>query len=132
MRRPTEALQDEPSRFLRDADFLAELHAADALARGNEEIHRVEPFIQRYMRALEDGPRANREILFARVAAIVAAFADSDALAARADWTLNAVRPQTRFEIDPRRFRIGKELKKLKRADGYVVHLFSPFEPRPC
>lgn len=120
-----QTMQDEPCAFLCDADLFAELNRADALARRDEQVHRIEPLVQRDVRPLKDGAGADGEILRAGVTTVIAVLADADALTARADWTFNAIRPEARLQVEARRFLIGEQLEKLERADGdIVVHDF--------
>ena len=114
--------QDEPCGFLRDADLLGELHRRDALARGDDEIHRIEPLVQRNVRPLEDGPGANREILPTGVAAVEAPFAHRDAFAGTTDRAARPGRPEAAFEVHPSRFLIGEHLEKLKGGNGAAGH----------
>jgi hypothetical protein len=76
-----QTMQHEPRRLLGDADFLRELEAADALPRRHEQIHRVDPLVQRNMRPLKDGASSHREILPAGVAAVEPALPRRNALA---------------------------------------------------
>jgi hypothetical protein len=70
--RLADALKHEPRRLLRDAEFLADLHGRNALARRRYQVHGVQPFIQGDVRALENRARADGEVLLAREAAEVA------------------------------------------------------------
>jgi hypothetical protein len=77
--------KNKPRGVLRDADFLCQLHRRNALARRHNEIHRVNPILQRNVRPLENRPGANREIFLALVAAIEAILADRDPVASPAN-----------------------------------------------
>src|SRR5215212_8345917 len=68
-----EPTENEPCGFLSDTDLLRKLHGGDALARRDDEVHRVNPLVQRNVRALEDRAGADGEIRLALVAAIEAA-----------------------------------------------------------
>src|SRR3990167_8571315 len=115
--------EDEPCGLLRDADFLAELERADALTRGDEQVHRVEPLVQGNMGPLEDGPGPDGEVLFAGVAAVEAAFADGDPVTLGADRADRPLRPAARFQVHTRGLLIREHLEKLEGADGeFVVH----------
>ena len=83
-----QALQHKPRGLLRDPDFLRQLHGRDALARGDEQVHCVNPLVQRNVRALEDRTGANREIFLALIAAIVAALANGFGHPVRSTGTL--------------------------------------------
>ena len=79
------AVQNEPRRFLRNADFLRKLHGRNTLAGRHKQVHRVNPLMKRNVRPLENRAGANREVLFALIAAIEALLADRDALAKSAN-----------------------------------------------
>lgn len=123
--RLAQAMQDKPRGFLRDADLFAELDRADAFARCNQQVHRVEPFVQRHVRPLKNRSGADGEILRAGVTAVVATLACPDALTARADRTPDTVRPEARLQIESRRLRVWEQLKKLESANcDVIVHRF--------
>ncbi len=82
------------------------------------------------MRPLEDRPGADGEILFALVAAVEATLARRDALAEAAVRTTDAVRPQTAFEVDPRRLLVREHLEKLEGRNGALAHGTSPCSAR--
>lgn len=115
-------LQQEPRRLLRDADFLGELHGRDALARRDQQVHRVNPLVQRHMRALENRAGANRKVFLAGVAAVVATSARRDPLAKAAHWATNAVRPEATFKVDPGRILVREHLEELESRDGRLAH----------
>ena len=118
-----ESLQHEPSGLLSDADFLCKLHRTDALASRHQKVHRVNPFMQRNVRPLENRARSDREgKLGAAVAAVVPLRPDNDAIPALALRTDNAVRPQAAFEIEPSGFLIWEPLEKLKRRYCASTH----------
>lgn len=119
-------MQDEPRGLLGDAYLLAQLQAADALASGHKQIHGIQPLVQRDVATLEYRASAHREGFNALVTAVVTIGARCDAVSHAADRTAAAVRPQTLFEIRPRRLCIGKHGEQLVSADGdFVVHLSS-------
>jgi hypothetical protein len=91
--------QHEPRGLLRDADFLRHLERRDALARRDEQVHGVDPLVERDVRALEDGPRANGEVQIAGVATVVAALAGRDALAGLALRADCPVRPKSALQV---------------------------------
>lgn len=74
------------------------------------------------MRPLEDRCRANGEVQLALIAAVVAAFANCDALACDARGADGAVGPKPRFQIHPCCFLIGEHLEELQRADCALAH----------
>jgi hypothetical protein len=92
--RKPRAVKDEPSRLLRDADLLGQLQAGNALARRQRQIHRVNPLMQRNMRALENRVGADREVLFALIAAVIVILARGDSLAQPTDGAARTVRPK--------------------------------------
>src|SRR5208282_4429165 len=104
--RLAQTLQHEPSGLLGNANLFPELQTGDALAIGNEQIHRVEPLMEGNVAALEDRACTDGEIEGTGIAAIEAnlgLLADAfTALALRAE---SAVRPETRFEVNPGRLR---------------------------
>jgi hypothetical protein len=73
--------KNEPCGFLCDTDLLCKLHGRDALARRDDEVHRVNLLMQRDMRTLEDCAGADSEVDLTLVAAIEATLAGGDALA---------------------------------------------------
>lgn len=120
--RLTQPSQHEPCRLLRDPDLFRQLQAADSLAGGDQQVHRVDPLIQRDFRPLEDRSRAHREIEVAGVAVVEAgalAAADSFPLAVRAPRT---VRPQPVLQILPRGLGRWEQLEEFEGADGGLAH----------
>src|SRR5574337_313432 len=113
--------ENEPRGLLRDADLLRQLQAADALARRDEQVHGIEPFMERNVAALEDRPGPDGEVLLAGVTAVEAATARRDALAARTDRALDAIGPTARFQVHARGLLVREHLEKLQGADGYFV-----------
>src|SRR5215218_3204879 len=116
-------VQHEPCRLLRNADFLRQLQAAYPLPCRDEQVHRIDPLVQRDMRPFHDRPGANREVLLALAAAVIAALACRDALAETADRATRAVRPQPAFEPQPTGFRVRDHLEKLVRGNGPLAHV---------
>jgi hypothetical protein len=112
----SQALQHEPSRLLRYADLFCQLQGRDALTGCNQEIHRINPFVQRDVAALEYRACPDREILFTGVATIEAFALPSRDVLAFADRTERAIRPQARLKINASRFLIGNQLEQLKRC----------------
>jgi hypothetical protein len=119
-------MQHEPSRLLRDPDFLGELHAGDALPGRHKQVHRVNPFVQGNVAALENRASAHREVFLALVAAIEAFLANCNALFQAAYRTLRAVRPKAAFKICPGRFLIREHFEKLERRNGALGHGLTP------
>ena len=101
-------LQDEPRGLLRDTYLLGELQAADALARRDEQIHGIQPLVQRDVRPLEDRASSDGEILLALVAAVVTASPFRDTFTKPTDRAAATVRPEPRFKVSPRRLLVGK------------------------
>jgi hypothetical protein len=95
----------------------------------DQEVHRVQPFMQRDFRALENSVRANREIEGASQAAVVTGLARGayaqrgDVLSRLAIRAHRAIGPQAAFEILTRGFFVGEEFEELKCADGGFRHL---------
>src|SRR5579864_100358 len=113
--------EDEPRGLLRDADFLGELQAADALARRDEQVHGVEPLVQWNVAALHDRAGANSEVLRALVAAVVAVLARRDPVQTSADRATRTGGPQPRLKVDAGRLVVREHLEQLECADGGVV-----------
>jgi hypothetical protein len=121
--RLAESMQHEPRAFLRDADLFGELHRTDSFAGRDDEIHRVDPFVQRNVAALEDCSSANRKReLVASVAAVVTVRSGSHSFTAFALRADNAIRPQARLQVEPCGFLIREPLEQLKRADCRFAH----------
>ncbi len=123
-----QALQHEPSGFLRDADLRVKLDAGDTLARRNEQIHGIKPLIERHLGPLEYRAGADGENQQVRVAAIEASalWVRPDALCFAASGAGGAIRPPLPLEIDPCAFLVWKSLEKLQQADGGLAHLLAP------
>jgi len=117
-----EPVQDEPSRLLRDANFLGELHRGYALAGRHKQIHRVNPLVQRNMATLEYRAGAYRKVFLALVATVEAASAFSDPLAKATNRAARAVRPKPSFKVCPGRLLVREHLEKLERGNGALGH----------
>src|SRR5487761_818575 len=118
----TEPLQHKPRALLGNADFLGELHGRDALARRDEQVHRVNPLVQRNVRPLEDRAGTDSEILFALVTAVVPASPRRDPVAHATHGAANAVRPQAPLKVGARRFLIGKHGEQFDGGNGRFAH----------
>ena len=114
--------EHEPSRLLGNADLLGELHRRDALASGHDEVHRVDPLVQRDVAALHNRAGADGEILLALITAVEAALAGRDPLAEAAYRTTRAVRPQAALKPHPRRLRVGNQFEKLEGRNRALAH----------
>jgi len=119
-----QAVQNEPRRFLRDPYFLSELHGRDALAGRHKQVHRVNPFVQRNVAALEYRPGAHRKVFLALDALIKTVFTlpGRDPLAQAAHWATRTVGPQSGFDIDPRGLLIREPLEQLERRNSALGH----------
>ena len=117
-----EPLKHEPRGLLRDPNLLRQLKAGNALPGRDQQIHGVEPLVQRDMAALEDGRGADGEVRLTGVAAVAAALARGDPLGLVAGWTDGSVRPPLGLHVDPRGLRIGEHLEKLERGDRGLAH----------
>lgn len=100
------------------------MHRRDALARGDEEVHGINPLVKWDFGCSEYRavPHCEREFL-ARAATIGATGTRRHAsagMALRAGWS---VRPQAAFEVDSSGFLIGEPLEELKGTDGGARHL---------
>jgi len=116
-------MQDKPCRLLGDADFLGELQAGNTLAGRHQQVHDVQPFVQRDMAALENGARPDGEIFLALVATVEAARTGRDTLTKATARAFGPLGPQPTLKIEPGRFLIGKQLEKLERGNGAFGHL---------
>ena len=121
--RLAQTLQHKPCRLLGNANLFRQLQARDALPSGYEQVHGIEPLVQRNMAALEDRSCADREVKGTGIAAIEAnlgLLADAfTALALRAE---RAIGPEARFQIDPRRLGGREHLEKMEGADRGFTH----------
>ena len=115
-------MQDEPSRLLSDANFLGELKAGNSLPCRDQQVHRVNPLVQRNVASLEYRPSAHRKVFLALVAAVVAASPRRDPLAKATDRALGAFRPQTPLQIDPRRVLIREHGEQRKGGNCGLRH----------
>jgi hypothetical protein len=121
-----QAVQHEPSRLLRDPNFLGELHGRYALARRHKQVHGINPLVQRNVAALENRAGAHRKVFLALVAAIEAASPRRDPLAHAANRALRAVRPQPPFKIRSGRFLVREHLEKLEGRNRALGHRVTP------
>lgn len=120
--RLAEPLKHEPRGLLRDPDLLRQLHRRDALAGRDQQIHGVEPLMERDVGPLENGRGADGEVRLTGVTAVEAALTRGDPLGlvtGRADGTF---RPPLALHVDPRGFSVGEHLEKLERGDGGLAH----------
>lgn len=119
--------QDEPCRLLGDTDLFGELHRGNPLAGGNQQVHGVDPLVQRHLGPLEDRSGTNGEIEVAGVAVVEAGtlrtFTDPLRFTVRAN---RAIGPEMALQVDPRGFCVGNELHEGVGADGGFGHLCSP------
>src|SRR3954465_1809905 len=95
---------------------------ADPLPGRDEQIHRIDPFVQRNMRPLHDSAGANREVFLALTATVIAALAGRDPVAQTADRAARAVRPEAAFQPQPTGFRVGNHPENLVRGNGALAH----------
>jgi len=62
----TDAVHEEPSRLIRDAEGAVDLMSARAFFAGCHQPERQQPFVKRNMRAFEDRADAHRKFVLAR------------------------------------------------------------------
>src|SRR3954451_3311592 len=74
------------------------------------------------MRPLHHGAGANREVLLALAAAVIAALAGRDPVAQAANRAPRAIRPEAAFQPQPARFRVGNHLEKLVCGNDALAH----------
>lgn len=117
-----EPMENEPSRLLGDADLFRQLHRRDALAGCNEQVHRIQPFMQGNVGPPKNRASADREVKVTGIAAVESARSLRDPLAALAGEALRAIRPETIFEVESGRFLIWKEIEQFKRAYCAFAH----------
>ena len=123
----TKPLEHEPGRLLSDSDFLGQLQATDALAGSHQQVHGIQPFMQRNMGPLEYGPGADGEIQLAGVAAVETVLAGGDALHFGAARALHAFGPNPALHIQAGGLLVREQAEKLENADGgFVVHGRNP------
>lgn len=123
-----ETVKHEPCGFLGDTNFFGYLHGRYAFAGRHKQVHRVNPLVQRDVRPLENRACTDGEIQLALVAAVEAlALAGGDVILTAARWADGAFRPQTAFEVHPRRGFVGEHLKELKGADRALAHGGNPW-----
>lgn len=115
-------LKHEPRGFLCHADLRVQLQAADALPRRNEQIHGIEPLVQRHLRPLKDRIRADGEVGQAGVTAVESALADADPLGFATGRAGGPVRPALRFEVEARAFLIGEHLEQFEGGNCGLAH----------
>ena len=80
----------------------------------DQQIHGIDPFVQRDMTALENRAGADGEVFLALVTAIIAAFPRRDPVAQAARRTGRAIGPQPRFEVSPGGFLRREHLEELE------------------
>ena len=76
------------------------------------------------MAALENHAGADREILFALIAAVKAFLPRRDLVAHATNWATRSLRPKATFQVDARGILIGKHLKELECRNGGIAHDF--------
>ena len=91
-------VQNEPGRLLRDPDSLASTWSICLCGR-DQQIHRVNPLMQRNVGALEDRSGSNREIFLALIAAIEAAIPFLNALAKTQIGQRGPLRPEATLNV---------------------------------
>jgi len=109
-----DAMQHKPSRRLPDTDLFRQLQAGDTLASREKQVHCINPFMQRNVRALEYRASAHRKVFLALVAAIEAVLACRDPLAKAAYRAFWAFRPKVLFKIDARRLLVREHLEQFE------------------
>ena len=115
-------MKHEPCRFLLHTNLFGDLHGRDALAGRDEQVHRIEPLVERDVRPLEDRASTDRKVKLALIAAVEASLTGRDAVLTGAGWADDAFRPEARLQVEPRCLLIGEHLEELKGTDGRTAH----------
>jgi hypothetical protein len=79
--------------------------------------------VERHMRPLKDCASANRKVSLASVAAVEPTLAGRNAFPSRACRASHTIRPKSRFQIEPRGFRIWDQVEQLECADCTLAHV---------
>ena len=116
-------LQHKPSGVLADPDLLSKLKTRDAFPRGHEQVHRVQPLVQRNVRPPEDRPSPHSKIKLASVTAIEPVFPCCKSFAGFARGALRTIRPKAIFEVQPRGCFVREEFAEFEGADRRAGHL---------
>jgi hypothetical protein len=74
------------------------------------------------VRPLEYGSGADCEVLLASIAAVESALAYCDPISLRAHYARRAIRPESRFEVNPRSLLVGEHREQLESADCALAH----------
>ena len=89
-------------------------------------VHRIEPFVQRDVRPLENGSGADSEIQLAFVAAVEPVLASGETILTSAGRAGRPLGPETRFEVHSRRLCVGEHGEKLEGTDCALAHGWNP------
>src|SRR5271157_856342 len=89
-----ESLEYKPCRLLSNPDLFSKLHGTDTLPRRDQQVHSVNPFVERHMRTPENGSGADRKIKLTSIAAIEAILAGSEAVTRLTGRTNRSIFPQ--------------------------------------
>src|SRR5207248_543739 len=115
--------KDKPRGLLGDVNLFGQLHGRDALTRRHEQVHRVNPLVQRNLGPLEDGARSNSEVKVAGVA-VVEAFSRPGRNPLRfAIGTNRAIRPQPAFQILAGAGFVREGFEEFESAYGALAHV---------
>ena len=119
-----ETPEHKPRGLLCDAYLLSQLKAADALSARDQQIHGVEPLVQRHLRALKYRSGANGEDNQIGVAAIKSGplRIRPDALALAAGWAARTFRPALPLKVEAGGFVVGEALEQIEGADCGLAH----------
>jgi len=99
LHRSSDAVRQVPRRLVGDAEHALELVGADAPLGLADHVDSEEPFPQRQVRVVKDGPDADGELIAAAVAFELAAFLNAGNRRAFATGAGDALRPAQLFQV---------------------------------
>ncbi len=86
----------------------------NSLARGDQQLHDVDPFVKRHIRPFNICTCTNVKILLASIAAKISTFAKRDAVGKAASGAFHSIGPEARLKLLACRLVIPEHLEKLK------------------
>lgn len=122
--RMAQAMQHEPSSFLRDLDILRERRAGDPLLVRSDKPDRHEPLAERDFRVLEDGPDFDRKPLPTVAALVVPVIGEVVDLGRSAVRTMGTILPADRAQVINARLLVGEGFHHVEEAVELLDHGF--------